>query len=197
MSELERRLHDDLTHAADGFTPAPDLWERVEVRAARTRHRIPMWAMPVLALLPVWLFIYAESMSPSKQQLDGPLAIGEQVWATCAGCHGPTGGGGTGYPLAAGEVRKTFPHFEDQLDFVTNGSPALGQLYGAPDRGRISGTRGGQMIAWSGTFTPEQLAGVVCYERFTLQGLDASNTGGFDDEFQKWCVPNAPGLATK
>lgn len=167
---------------------------RPEVLAAQTRKKIPFWAMPVLGLLPVWLFIYAEAMSPPTVTVTGPLAEGATVYGQCSGCHGATGGGGAGYQLSEGSVRKTFPKFEDQLAFVSNGSPAPGSPYGDPEVGRISGARGGAlMVAWSkaGLTAPELIA-VICHERFSLQGLSGDNPGEFADEYAEWCAPEAP-----
>ena len=89
--------------------------------------------MPVLAALPIWVFIYMEAMSPVKAQATGALAVGAQVFANkCSACHGNGGEGGTGYKLNEGEVLKTFPKLEDQVKFVFNGSPGVGKPYGDP-----------------------------------------------------------------
>jgi len=166
---------------------------RPEVLAAQTRKKIPFWAMPVLGLLPVWLFIYAEAMSPPTVTVTGPLAEGATVYANCSGCHGATGGGGAGYQLSEGAVHKTFPKFEDQLAFVANGSPAAGTPYGDPAVGRIAGARGGALMpVWKASLSQPELIAVICHERFSLQGLSADNPGEYAEEFAKWCAPDAP-----
>ena len=76
------------------------------VLAAQSRKRVPFWAVPVLAGLPIWVFIYMEAMSPVKAQPTGALAVGAQVYNTCSACHGSGGEGGTGYKLSEGEVLK-------------------------------------------------------------------------------------------
>jgi hypothetical protein len=170
--------------------------DRPEVAAAKARRKVPFWALPVLGLLPIWLFIYAEAMSPPTKKLTGPLAEGATVFANCAGCHGANGAGGAGYQLNEGSVRKTFPNFADQLTFVSNGSPGAGKAYGDPARGRISGALGGgQMAVWKNQLTPKQLIAVVCHERFTLQGLGADNQGAYAAEYAKYCAPDAPEFA--
>ena len=105
------------------------------VQAAQRRRRIPIWAMPVLALLPLWALIYAQAMRPQEVELTGALAVGEEVYAQCSSCHGEAGQGGVGYPFTEGEVIKTFPNIEDQVSFVSTGSQIFdGQVYGDPNR---------------------------------------------------------------
>ncbi|MGE0307138.1 MAG: c-type cytochrome [Acidimicrobiia bacterium] len=185
--------------AAKAPAPAPKVAapkpDRPEVLAAKTRKKIPFWAMPVLGLLPVWLFIYAEAMSPPTVTVTGPLAEGAALYTEkgCSGCHGATGGGGAGYQLSEGSVHKTFPKFEDQLAFVANGSPAVGTPYGDPAVGRISGARGGAVMAvWKEQLTGPELIAVVCHERFSLQGLSGDNPGDYAEEYAEWCAPEAP-----
>ena len=166
------------------------------VLAAQARRRIPFWAMPVLAALPIWLFVYMEAMSPVKQQATGALAVGAQVFATCSACHGNGGVGGTGYKLNEGEVLKTFPKLEDQVKFVFNGSPGVGKPYGDPGRAggqRISGAlSGGQMIAWGveGGLSAAQVVGAVCEERYVISGADP-NDPKWQKEYTDWCAPDA------
>jgi mono/diheme cytochrome c family protein len=172
---------------------------RPEVAAALSRRKIPFWAMPVLALLPVWLFIYAEAMTPPKAKLTGPLAEGATLYANCAGCHGETGGGGAGYQLNNGEVRLSFDKIADQIDFVAKGNKAfIGKAYGT---GRhIGGQKGaaGAMPTWGIEYgnttglTRAQIISVICHERFTLQGLSGDSPGKYLDEYNTWCAPTAP-----
>ncbi|MEP6661069.1 MAG: hypothetical protein ABJD24_14225 [Acidimicrobiales bacterium] len=170
------------------------------VLAAQARRRIPFWAMPVLAALPIWLFVYMEAMSPVKQRATGALAVGTQVFATCSACHGNGGEGGTGYKLNEGEVLKTFPKLEDQVKFVFNGSPGVGKPYGDPARAggqRISGAlAGGQMIPWGidGGLSAAQIVGAVCEERYVISGADP-NDANWQKEYTDWCAPDAPKYA--
>jgi hypothetical protein len=156
--------------------------------------------MPVLAALPIWLFVYIEAMSPVKEQATGALAVGAQVFNTCSACHGNGGEGGTGYKLNEGEVLKTFPKLQDQVKFVFNGSPGVGKPYGDPSRAggqRISGgLAGGQMIAWGveGGLSVSQVIGAVCEERYVISGADP-NDPKWQKEYADWCAPEAPQYA--
>ena len=62
------------------------------------------------------------------------MAVGAEVYGNCSSCHGGSGEGGSGRPLADGEVNKTFPHIEDQLRFVYFGTEAY-NLAGVADYG--------------------------------------------------------------
>ena len=45
------------------------------VEAAQSRKKIPVWAVPVLALLPIWAVVYALTLDPPTEAT-GPLTIG-------------------------------------------------------------------------------------------------------------------------
>jgi mono/diheme cytochrome c family protein len=172
--------------------PPPPKPDPPYVAAAKTRHKIPFWAMPVLALLPLWAIMYALAMRPQEVELTGPLGEGAALYSQCASCHGPTGEGGIGYPFADGEVLLTFPDIEQQVDFVSSGSQVFaGQPYGDPNRQggpHIGLARNGSaMPAFGTSLTRAELIAVVCHERYTLSGGD--QTG---DEFLEWCAPDAP-----
>jgi mono/diheme cytochrome c family protein len=142
------------------------------------RKRIPYWALPVVALLPLWAFLYQWSLTPPSSAIAGPLAEGEELYtANCASCHLPTGdgsaSGGIGQQLSGGEVLLTFPDIADQISFVMTGSdPYIGQPYGDPNR--PGGPRIGKagMPPWEDILTAEELNAVVCYERVVLSGED-------------------------
>src|SRR6478672_5360638 len=52
-------------------------------------------------------------------------AGGAEIFAAhCAGCHGSSGGGGTG-PRLAGKVADDFPDIEDQIAFVSKGKDGM------------------------------------------------------------------------
>lgn len=146
------------------------------VLAAQSRRKIPFWAVPVLALLPVWGFVYAGSLAEPEEDLSDPvLVLGEEVYRNCAGCHGANGGGGAGRPLNEGDVLLTFPDIADQVEWVREGSALVGGAgnpYGSPDRPggqRISGEGGyGQMPGFD--LTEEELIAVSRYEREVLSG---------------------------
>ncbi|MBI5089316.1 MAG: hypothetical protein HZB15_10790, partial [Actinobacteria bacterium] len=100
--------------------PKPDI---PVVAAAKARKKIPFWAMATLSLLPLWAFMYARGLTPKEHVVAGPIGEGAALYpANCSSCHGANGEGGLGYPFAQGEIQKTFPHIEDQLRFVYNGT---------------------------------------------------------------------------
>jgi mono/diheme cytochrome c family protein len=140
------------------------------VEAALRRKRVPLWALPVLAALPVWAFVYAATLEPPSLGESDPLTFGAAVYASnCATCHGATGGGGAGPKLSGGSVLDTFDDPADQIEWVTLGSQ------GFQDAGRTTYgdnnkpvTRG--MPAWGATLSPEEISAVVFYERTGLSG---------------------------
>ncbi|MBW8825641.1 MAG: cytochrome c [Acidobacteria bacterium] len=144
------------------------------VQAALRRPRVPLYAAPVLALLPVWAFLYFGLLTPKPTELDPQLAEGRDLYAVnCSGCHGAAGEGGTGRPL--NEVLKTFPKIEDHLKWVHQGDSALppGTPYGDPAQGRKAHTGGfGVMPAFAGALTDDQIAAIVRYERVEFGGED-------------------------
>ena len=150
------------------------------VQAAQRRSRIPVWAMPVVALLPVWAFVYAATLDTGGGETGGPLALGAEVYSgNCASCHGASGGGGTGPQLSGGEVVKTFPDAAEMLAFVKQGSaPIKGEGYGDPDRegGQHIAATGG-MPAWEGILTEEEIQAVVLHERVEFGGEEAPPEG--------------------
>jgi mono/diheme cytochrome c family protein len=146
------------------------------VEAAVRRKRIPVWAMPVLAFFPVWGVLYAQSLTPPETSEVSQLDAGAEIYASkCASCHGGSGAGGVGRKLSEGEVLKTFPTIEQQLEFVKVGSDGfLGQPYGDPDRdggAHIGGTFGSaKMPAFTDSLTDQELLEVVRHEREKLSG---------------------------
>jgi len=148
------------------------------VTAALTRPKVPKWAIPVLAALPLWALVYAGSLYiPSAASADPVLSEGEDIYsAQCASCHGVTGGGGTGRPLSEGDVLLTFPDPADQIAWVEGGSASVGvgNPYGDPNRPggqHIAGeTAGGEMPAFGETLSEDEIVAVVRYEREILAG---------------------------
>ena len=179
--------------------PKPDI---PVVAAAKARKKIPFWAMATLSILPLWVFMYARSLTPVEKVVAGPLGAGATIYsAGCSGCHGAAGEGiaGSGYQFSAGEVLKTFPIIEDQLRWVYSGTKAYQaagvQIYGNPDRPggpHIAGARGlmpAQGATQGGALTDAQILAVVCHERYTLGG--ASPTAEYLAEYTKWCAPDS------
>ncbi len=157
------------------------------VEAALKRKKIPIWAMPVLAFLPVWAIIYVGGLSKAATGQPTQLQAGATIFAAqCATCHGSTGGGGVGRPLSNGDVLKTFPDILGQLEFVWLGSSGTGPSgtpYGDPNREegqhKTLSYNGNQMPSFKGSLTEAQLLEVVRYEREVLSGakIDAKQVG--------------------
>lgn len=156
------------------------------VTAAKTRTRIPRWAMPVVALLPIWGVLYAVTLEAKPSGATGPVAAGKTLYeANCLGCHGATAGGGVGRQLSNGEVNKTFLTAEEQVAFVQTGSKIYdAKPYGDPDRpggARQGGSysKGQYMPSFSAVLTQEQIASIVCYERIEFFGSATGDTSKF------------------
>jgi mono/diheme cytochrome c family protein len=181
--------------------PPPPKPDPPYIAAAKRRQKIPFWAMATLSILPLWVFMYARSLTPVEKTIAGPLGDGATIYtANCSSCHGPAGEGVNGYPFVNGAVLATFPRIEDQLRFVYNGTAEYAAagipVYGDPDReGGVHATGArGQMPAFGtengGALTDAQIVAVVCHERFTLSGADP--TGDDLEEYELWCSPEAP-----
>ncbi|HEX7165351.1 MAG TPA: c-type cytochrome, partial [Acidimicrobiales bacterium] len=132
------------------------------------RQRVPMWAMPVVAVLPFWALLYAGAFGERNvEAVAGPAAVGARIYGpSCGGCHGPSGGGGSGPALA--DVTKTFPNFADHVAWVKTGSaPVRGQAYGAGSR-----VATGNMPGFEKELSEEEIIGVVCHERMRFGGAE-------------------------
>jgi mono/diheme cytochrome c family protein len=180
--------------------PPPPKPDPPYIAAAKTRRKIPFWAMAALSLMPLWLFMYVRSVTVAPKVASGPLGVGAEVYGNCASCHGGAGEGGVGRELDKGEVLKTFPHIEDQLRFVYFGTADYNlagvKSYGDPDRPggpHLTGSLG-PMPAWGstvgGALTDDEILAVVCHERFTISGADP--TGANATEFDDWCADDSP-----
>ena len=145
------------------------------IEAANKRKRIPVWAMPVVVFLPLWGLLYAQTLSAAPSKEKTQLELGAEVYASkCSSCHGATGGGGVGRPLANGEVVKTFPTIDAQMEFINLGTDGFaGKGYGDPAREgsqHIAGSFGAKMPTFKGTLTDKELLAVARHERETLGG---------------------------
>src|SRR4051812_14197570 len=151
-------------------TPAPPPPPKPDppyVQAYKNRRKIPYWAMPALALLPLWAFIYANTLETPPKAASGPLAEGATIFHNCAACHGATGGGGSGPSFQNGVLGSDWPDFKEQIKWVSLGSAGWPtDTYGANNKPK----RGG-MPGWASQLTPEEIALVVRYEREVLSGL--------------------------
>lgn len=156
--------------------PPPPPPKRPEVVAAERRRKIPWWAVPAIAGLPVWAGIYAFTLEP--QASEGLVATeGAELYAAngCASCHGATGGGGVGPAFEGGSLIETFPDPLQQVEWVRLGSEGwlaeVGPTYGEPGK-PVLGFSGSPMPGFEGSMSPEEIALVVRYEREVLSGQE-------------------------
>jgi mono/diheme cytochrome c family protein len=153
--------------AVEAAPPAPKP-VRPEVAAALKRRKIPFWAMPVLAGLPLWAYVYQATLEPPPAAESDPLVLGGEVYSGCATCHGATGGGGVGPALTG--VLDTWPDYRDHMMWVKLGDAGWpGTTYGATAKPKNVG------MPAHGALTDAELAQVVLYERTTFGGLDPTS----------------------
>jgi mono/diheme cytochrome c family protein len=147
--------------------PPPPEPVRPEVEAYQRRRRIPYWAMPVLAFVPLWAYMFQATLEPPPAELEGGIATGGQIYsASCSGCHGATGGGVGSNPGFA-DVLEVFPDYRDHMLWVKVGSSGWpGDTYGANDK-----PKSGALMPPHPTLSDEELAAVVLYERQMFGGL--------------------------
>lgn len=140
------------------------------VEAAERRNKIPVWAVSALAFLPVWAVMFMLTNDPQTPTTQGPITTGATVYSSkCGGCHGSTGGGGSGPALSGGAVLATFPNALDQVRWVMLGSQGT-QDSGATTYGATEVPIKGGMPEWLSSLKPDELLGVVRHERETLSG---------------------------
>jgi mono/diheme cytochrome c family protein len=159
------------------------------VAAAKRRKRVPYWAAPVLALLPLWGIIYVSSVSEPPAGDTDPLVLGAEVYTAqgCSGCHGVNGEGGTGIKLSEGEVNKTFADPLSMVHWIQ---------YGAIEGARDDGTYGdldreggphsvdtlpGQMPAFP-DLDAKEMAELTIYIREGIAGGDPADDPNFNVE---------------
>lgn len=183
--------------AAEPAAPPPPKPDPPYVAAAKSRPKIPFWAMAALSLMPIWMFMYIRSVTEAPEVVAGPLGEGAEIYGGCASCHGADGGGGVGRALSEQEVLLTFPNIEDQLRFVYYGTAAYQlegiESYGDPDREggpHLTGSFG-VMPPQQGDLTDAEILGVVCHERYTLGGADPT-AEEYVEEYENWCAEEAP-----
>jgi mono/diheme cytochrome c family protein len=140
-----------------------------EVAAALSRKKIPFWAMPVLAALPLWAYVYQATLEPAPSGELTPVDEGGEVYkkTACSACHGASGGGGSG--PAFDTVLETWPDYRDHMMWVRLGSEGWGQVsdtYGATDKPVNGGMPPHENLS------DQDLALVVLYERVAFGGLE-------------------------
>jgi mono/diheme cytochrome c family protein len=158
--------------AVEEARAAPPKPEPAYVKAAKARKRIPYWAMPVLAALPLWGYVYVRTLEPPPTGETDPLVLGTELYlANCASCHGASGQGVSAPAFVDGAVVETWPDWRDHVMWVklgTDGWPAA--TYGANNT-PVGGA--GTMPAFGGQLTDQETAQIVLHER-ELAGEDVS-----------------------
>ena len=152
------------------------------VEAANTRQKIPYWAIPVLALLPIWGAVYMLTLdTPTPTEL-GPLEAGAEVYGvSCSACHGAGGAGVGQNPALTGaeNVTKVWEKPANQIVWVALGSAGYKSLgnenYGD---GAIIRPIGGGMSAWGGSLTADEMMEVILHERVVF--------GEEEFDIEKW-----------
>jgi mono/diheme cytochrome c family protein len=154
--------------AAVEATPEPPKPVRPEVAAALKRRKIPFWAVPVLAGLPLWAYVYQGTLEPAPTGEETPYALGEVVYGGCASCHGAAGGGGVGPALDT--VLEVWPDYRDHMMWIKLGDAGWpADTYGALGKAKGVGMPGHP------TLTDAELAQVALYERAAFGGLDPAS----------------------
>jgi len=154
--------------AAPAEVTPPPKPVRPEVAAALKRRKIPFWAIPVLAGLPLWAYVYESTLEPPPAGESDPFVLGESVYGGCAGCHGANGGGTSGPALTG--VLETWPDYRDHMMWVKLGDPGWpADTYGATDKPKTSGMPEHQAMS------DQELAQVVLYERTAFGGLEPTS----------------------
>jgi mono/diheme cytochrome c family protein len=135
--------------------------------------KIPLWALTVLAAIPLWAFFFPPAFSNHHiVVVTDPVQLGALVYSNnCSTCHGAMGQGGVGPVLHGGQAVLTFPNVADQINWVDNGSMGLkpNQPYGSATRvgGQHKASKD-DMPAFANILTPAQISDVVLYERTAL-----------------------------
>ena len=98
---------------------------RPEVAAALSRRKIPYWAIPVLAALPLWAYVYQATLEPAPTGELTPLEAGGAVYvsAACARAATAPAAGSASVPGFEG-VLETWPDFRDHMMWVRLGNGA-------------------------------------------------------------------------
>src|SRR5213592_2103909 len=92
--------------------PPPPKPDPPYIQAYKNRKKIPFWAVPALAVLPLWAFMYANTLETPPKAATGPLADGAKIFNNCASCHGSSGEGGVGPAFQNGVLGKDWPDFK-------------------------------------------------------------------------------------
>lgn len=150
--------------------PPPPKPDPPYIAAAKNRKRIPWWAMPVVASLPVWAGVYAWTLEAPSGGEASALALGNSLYqANCASCHGANGGGGVGPSFQDGAVVTTWENWRDHVAWVSLGDAGWPfDTYGNVENPVTQG-----MPGFGSSLSAEDIALIVRYEREELAGAEA------------------------
>lgn len=139
------------------------------VEAAQSRRKIPVWAVAVLVMLPLWAVIYALTLDPPTPTEPGPLELGAETYAGkgCSGCHG-AGGAGAGAVPGLATTPEDFAEPADMVTWIALGSAGY-QAAGIEEYAPGKPVNGG-MPGWMDSLTAEELMSVVLHERTEYGG---------------------------
>jgi hypothetical protein len=139
------------------------------VEAAQSRRKIPVWAVAVLVMLPLWAVVYALTLDPPTPTEPGPLELGAETYAGkgCSGCHG-AGGAGAGAVPGLDLVAEHFAEPADMVTWIALGSAGY-QAAGIDEYAPGVPVAGG-MPGWMDSLTAEELMSVVLHERSAYGG---------------------------
>jgi mono/diheme cytochrome c family protein len=172
------------------------------VEAAQTRQKIPVWAVPVLALLPLWGVVYALTLDEPTPTEPGAYELGAEVYSGqgCSGCHGAGGGGQGAVPALSGDGNPAVV-FERPGDMVTwialgtGGYEAAGiATYG---NGKPVGGSGAVMPAHLDSLSAEQLMAVVLHERTAFGNDEAFDIEVWENGFEEAVTELMPDQAAE
>jgi hypothetical protein len=139
------------------------------VEAAQSRRKIPVWAVAVLVMLPLWAVVYALTLDPPTPTEPGPLELGAETYAGkgCSGCHG-AGGAGAGAVPGLATTPEDFAEPADMVTWIALGSAGY-QAAGIEEYAPGKPVNGG-MPGWMDSLTAEELMSVVLHERSAYGG---------------------------
>ena len=139
------------------------------VEAAQSRRKIPVWAVAVLVMLPLWAVVYALTLDPPTPTEPGPLELGAETYAGkgCSGCHG-AGGAGAGAVPGLATTPEDFAEPADMVTWIALGSAGY-QAAGIEEYAPGKPVNGG-MPGWMDSLTAEELMSVVLHERTEYGG---------------------------
>lgn len=178
--------------------PAPKAPEPVApwVQAAKSRTKIPFWAIPVLIGLVLWAPVYMLTLDPPTAKELGPLEAGAQVYSGkgCSGCHGASGEGSGANPALTGDtgVAEVFTKPASQVAWVALGSAGF-QAAGLDKYGDAEVTKaiGGGMPPWGDSLSANELMDVVLHERTTIDN-EEFDINKWSDGFEETLSEHLP-----